>query len=108
MFILWDDGVLAYGTQPDGPRSALHVLQRFFGIPPKELQHSWLQRCEAGREHLFEGNPPSLRGPWSAQPKAETLELLGAYMSRWQLWVRCFRCNKRENARLIFSLLFLS
>lgn len=33
MFILQDGGALAYGTQPKSPRSALHTLLGFFGIP---------------------------------------------------------------------------
>lgn len=36
-FILQDGGALAYGTQPNIPRSALHILYVFFGILPKQL-----------------------------------------------------------------------
>lgn len=69
VFILQDDGVLACGTQPSSPRSALHMLEGFW--------HSSCADFLVGKE----GNPPSLQCPGSAQPEAVTLELLSAYMA---------------------------
>jgi len=43
VFILQDGSVLAYGTQPNSPRSALHTLYGFFGTLPKLLRRSWGQ-----------------------------------------------------------------